>query len=259
MRRLVFGVATFAAAALVATLPAQSAFYPLDDVKPGQVGIGRTVFAGDTIEEFKVNILGVLHNVIGPQRDLILAKLEGGPLATTGVIQGMSGSPVYIDGRLRRRGVLRARIVSPRAVRRHHADSRDDRGRERRRHAHGRQRSRAHVARDLGRGLCVSEQARGARRRASARVWLGSRRRRPARARGSGADAAPDWRRHGVQRLRARPRSRASTGPRRPRARRQPRSRAPVGPPTPPSSFAPAMRSASAWFAATSRWAPPAP
>ncbi|HKW01296.1 MAG TPA: SpoIVB peptidase S55 domain-containing protein [Vicinamibacterales bacterium] len=100
MRRLVFGVAIFAAAALVAKLPAQSAFYPLDDVKPGQVGIGRTIFAGDTIEEFKVNILGVLHNVIGPQRDLILAKLEGGPLATTGVIQGMSGSPVYIDGRL---------------------------------------------------------------------------------------------------------------------------------------------------------------
>ena len=42
----------------------------------------------------------MLHNVIGPQRDLILAKLEGGPLATTGVIQGMSSSPVYIDGRL---------------------------------------------------------------------------------------------------------------------------------------------------------------
>ena len=64
------------------------------------VGIGRTVFAGDTIEEFKVHIIGVLRNVIGPQRDLILARLEGGPLATTGVIQGMSGSPVYIDGRL---------------------------------------------------------------------------------------------------------------------------------------------------------------
>src|SRR5215470_6324639 len=96
MRRHVLSVAS----ALVAALPAQSAFYPLDEVKPGQVGIGRTVFAGDKIEEFKVNILGVLHNVIGPQRDLILAKLEGGPLATTGVIQGMSGSPVYIDGRL---------------------------------------------------------------------------------------------------------------------------------------------------------------
>ena len=41
------------------------------------VGIGRTVFAGDTIEEFKVNIIGVLQNVIGPQRDLILAQARG--------------------------------------------------------------------------------------------------------------------------------------------------------------------------------------
>src|ERR671910_173874 len=44
--------------------------------------------------------LGVLRNVQGPKRNLILAKLEGGPLADTGVAQGMSGSPVYIDGRL---------------------------------------------------------------------------------------------------------------------------------------------------------------
>jgi hypothetical protein len=101
MRRRFLGLATIlVAGALVVTVPAQSAFYPLDQVKPGQVGVGRTVFAGDAIEEFKVNILGVIHNVIGPQRDLILAKLEGGPLAETGVIQGMSGSPVFIDGRL---------------------------------------------------------------------------------------------------------------------------------------------------------------
>ena len=64
------------------------------------VGIGRTVFQGDQLEEFKVHILGVLRNVIGPRRNLILARLEGGPLAKTGVIAGMSGSPVYIDGRL---------------------------------------------------------------------------------------------------------------------------------------------------------------
>jgi hypothetical protein len=101
MRRLTLSVTgALVAGALVTALPAQTAFYPIEDVKPGQVGVGRTVFAGDAIEEFKVNILGVLHNVIGPRRDLILAKLEGGPLATTGVIQGMSGSPVYIDGRL---------------------------------------------------------------------------------------------------------------------------------------------------------------
>src|SRR3954465_6116757 len=70
------------------------------DVRPGMVGIGHTVFDGTHVEEFKANILGVLENVIGPHRNLILAKLEGGPLANTGVIAGMSGSPVYIDGKL---------------------------------------------------------------------------------------------------------------------------------------------------------------
>jgi hypothetical protein len=64
------------------------------------VGVGRTVFEGDRLDDFKVHILGVLRNVIGPSRNLILARLEGGPLAHTGVIAGMSGSPVYIDGRL---------------------------------------------------------------------------------------------------------------------------------------------------------------
>ena len=58
------------------------------------------MFSGTTLEDFKVHILGVLRNVIGPKRSLILARLEGGPLAKTGVIAGMSGSPVYIDGRL---------------------------------------------------------------------------------------------------------------------------------------------------------------
>ena len=84
----------------VAGLPAQSKVFPVDELKPGMVGVGRTVFEGDRLDEFKVQILGVLKNVIGPRRDLILARLEGGPLANAGVIAGMSGSPVYIDGRL---------------------------------------------------------------------------------------------------------------------------------------------------------------
>src|SRR4051812_42607796 len=88
-------------AAVLAAAPAQTtAFLPVSEIRPGMVGIGHTVFAGDQQEEFKANILGVLRNVIGPGRDLILAKLEGGPLANTGVIAGMSGSPVYIDGKL---------------------------------------------------------------------------------------------------------------------------------------------------------------
>jgi hypothetical protein len=72
----------------------------INEIRPGMVGIGRTVFDGTHVEEFKANILGVLENVIGTHRNLILARLEGGPLANTGVIAGMSGSPVYVDGRL---------------------------------------------------------------------------------------------------------------------------------------------------------------
>ena len=85
---------------VAAGLPAQSRSFPVEELRAGMVGIGRTVFEGDRLDEFKVHILGVLRNVIGTRRNLILARLEGGPLANTGVIAGMSGSPVYIDGRL---------------------------------------------------------------------------------------------------------------------------------------------------------------
>lgn len=88
------------AAGLVARLPASTSLMPIDEVKPGMEGVGRTVFQGSDLQEFKVHILGVLKNVQAPQRNLILAKLEGGPLAETGVIAGMSGSPVYVNGRL---------------------------------------------------------------------------------------------------------------------------------------------------------------
>ena len=84
----------------LARLPAATLQMGVSDIRPGMVGIGRTVFNGTRVEEFKVNVLGVVENVIGTRRNLILARLEGGPLATTGVIAGMSGSPVYIDGRL---------------------------------------------------------------------------------------------------------------------------------------------------------------
>jgi hypothetical protein len=92
-------LAAFTALATTTSV-AQTPTMPVDEVRPGMVGIGRTVFHGSTIEEFKVHVLGVLKNVVGPRRDLILARLEGGPLERTGVIAGMSGSPVYIDGRM---------------------------------------------------------------------------------------------------------------------------------------------------------------
>lgn len=75
-------------------------FFPLSQIQPGLKGVGRTVFEGDKIEEFQVEILGVLKNALAPKRDIILARLSGGPLEKTGVIAGMSGSPVYIDGKL---------------------------------------------------------------------------------------------------------------------------------------------------------------
>jgi hypothetical protein len=81
------------------SLHAALAIYPLKDVRPGQHAVGKTVFAGTKVENFDVEILGVLDN-IGPKQSIILARLSGGPLANTGVMQGMSGSPVYIDGKL---------------------------------------------------------------------------------------------------------------------------------------------------------------
>ena len=86
-------------AALAATAWTAPIIFPLKDIRPGQKGVGRTVFGGTKVEEFQVEILGVLEN-LGPRQSLILARLSGGPLANTGVMQGMSGSPVYVDGKL---------------------------------------------------------------------------------------------------------------------------------------------------------------
>ena len=62
-------------------------------------GVGKTVFQGDRIEEFQVEIPGILEN-IAPRQSAILAKVSGGPLERTGVMAGMSGSPIYIDGKI---------------------------------------------------------------------------------------------------------------------------------------------------------------
>ncbi|PYS43358.1 MAG: hypothetical protein DMG14_01170 [Acidobacteria bacterium] len=74
-------------------------FMTVDEIRPGMKGYGKTVFQGTKIEQFDVELLGVLKN-FAPKQDMILARLSGGPLARTGVIAGMSGSPVYIDGKL---------------------------------------------------------------------------------------------------------------------------------------------------------------
>lgn len=74
-------------------------FYPLELVKPGQKGTGKTIFSGSQIESFEVEILGVLKN-FGPKQNLILARLSGDQIDKTGVFEGMSGSPVYLEGRI---------------------------------------------------------------------------------------------------------------------------------------------------------------
>ncbi len=82
----------------------------LEEVRPGMQGVGRTVFEGNRVEEFGVEILGVMTNFLGPDRDLILARLKGEKVEFTGVASGMSGSPVYVDGRLV--GAVAYRILS---------------------------------------------------------------------------------------------------------------------------------------------------
>ena len=78
---------------------AQTPILPLREVRPGMIATGRTVFEGARIDDFRAEILGVLEN-IGPRQSIILARLSGGPIEKTGVLQGMSGSPVYFQGKL---------------------------------------------------------------------------------------------------------------------------------------------------------------
>jgi hypothetical protein len=76
------------------------ALFPLSDVQPGMKGYTDTIFSGDTVERVDLEVIGVLHNAIGPKEDVILVRLLGDKVAQTGVVAGMSGSPVYFDGKL---------------------------------------------------------------------------------------------------------------------------------------------------------------
>jgi hypothetical protein len=80
--------------------PATTSFFPLSEVHHGLHGVAYTVFEGTQPEPMGVEILGTLHNAIGPGEDMILARLEGAKPEYSGVVAGMSGSPVYIDGKL---------------------------------------------------------------------------------------------------------------------------------------------------------------
>jgi hypothetical protein len=79
--------------------PKPGTYWQVDDVRTGMKGYGRTVMKGTRIETFDAEVLGVLKNT-SPGRDMVLCRLSGLNLEKTGIIAGMSGSPVYIEGKL---------------------------------------------------------------------------------------------------------------------------------------------------------------
>jgi len=91
---------TAASAQPITGPPTNPGFFPLSQIRPGMTGTAWTVFQGSTPEPMQVEILGVLRGARGPGQDLILARLHGDKPEYTGVVEGMSGSPVYIDGKL---------------------------------------------------------------------------------------------------------------------------------------------------------------
>jgi len=105
-KRWLFSICLLAACAALALLrlappvSGETSIFDPAQLRPGMMGVGRTVFQGVTPEEFQVEILGVLKNAIGPQQDMIVARLHGTNVERTGVIAGMSGSPVTLDGKI---------------------------------------------------------------------------------------------------------------------------------------------------------------
>ncbi len=73
---------------------------PLSEVRPGMQGYAYTIFAGDQVEKFDLEVLGIMPNFLGPKQSIILVQLKGPKVEHTGVVAGMSGSPVYLDGKL---------------------------------------------------------------------------------------------------------------------------------------------------------------
>ena len=94
------GQAAAAAQASASPPPSTGGFFPLGELKRGMTATAWTVFAGTKPEPMAVEILGVLRGVRGPGHDMILAQLHGAKPEYTGVVAGMSGSPVYIGNKL---------------------------------------------------------------------------------------------------------------------------------------------------------------
>jgi hypothetical protein len=83
-----------------ALFAADPEIFPLSQIKPGMKGEAYTIFAGDQIEKFDLVVIGVMPNFLAPKESIILVQLIGPKVEHTGVVAGMSGSPVYIEGKL---------------------------------------------------------------------------------------------------------------------------------------------------------------
>jgi hypothetical protein len=95
---------TLAALAVAVSIPRDAAtkapeIYPLSKVRPGQKGIGRTVFQGTKPEEFSFKVVGIARNFL-PKQDIIIFESEDPKMVEPGITGGMSGSPMYIDGKV---------------------------------------------------------------------------------------------------------------------------------------------------------------
>src|SRR5438045_3412800 len=104
----VFTLLTFAAETPAPQAPKTTATIPVSEIQVGMRGVAYTVFEGTKPEPMDVEVLGVLRNVNGARGDLILVRLHGTKPEYTGVVAGMSGSPVYFEGKLA--GALAFRI-----------------------------------------------------------------------------------------------------------------------------------------------------
>lgn len=104
------------AAAAVGPVYGQGEFLFLDEIEPGMRGIGKTIIAGDEIREFTVEVLGVIDNP-GGEADFIVVRVSGEVIGLSGgIAQGMSGSPIYIDGKLigaLSRAAAWAKVITP--------------------------------------------------------------------------------------------------------------------------------------------------
>jgi hypothetical protein len=96
--------------------PAGPEIFPLSQVKPGMKGVAYTIYSGDTIEKVDLTVLGVLPNTMGPQINVILVRLEGPHAQESGVVAGMSGSPVYFDGKLAGALALKLGVFTKEAI-----------------------------------------------------------------------------------------------------------------------------------------------